>query len=205
LHEEEQKYIETFLIRDKDISGLRVGSPFKKGPGSPTKINKIRHQDSLLKGPESPLNSKGNSKSMGKLSPVRKISGTLQGKVSPKMGNKLQFPEETRNYLSPQGKMYLYQMTSPNKMNDREYVSPKRGPKDTVYDFESIKLRKIQEDTANLKTKNQQPELTTNLSGTPIKSTPKGNLNAPFRAMHDTSPPSSFHHFFKINYHRPWI
>jgi len=39
LHEEEQKYIETFLIRDRDISHLRAGSPFKKGAGSPAKIN----------------------------------------------------------------------------------------------------------------------------------------------------------------------
>ena len=184
---------------------MRVGSPFKKGPGSPTKVNKVRHQDSQLKGPESPLNSKGNLRSIGKSSPVRKTSGTLQGKVSPKVGNKLQFNEETRNYLSPQGKMYLYQMASPNKKNDREYVSPKGVQKDTMYNFESIKLQKMQEDSTNLKTKNQQSEPTTNLSGTPIKSVPKGNLNAPFRAMHDTIPPSSYHHFSKINYHRPWI
>lgn len=115
LHEEEKKYIETFLIRDKDISNMRVGSPFKKGPGSPAKINKIRHQDSQLKGPESPLGSKGNLKFAGKLSPLRKTSDSLQAKVSPKIGNKLQFADETRNYLSPKGRMYFSQMTTPTK------------------------------------------------------------------------------------------
>ncbi len=66
-------------------------------------------------------------------------------------------------------------------MNNREYISPKVVPKDTVYNFESIRLQKIQE--------NQQTEPTR--GGTPIKSVPKGNLNAQFRAMHDTSPPSN--------------
>ena len=104
MHEEEQKYIETFLIRERDISHLRAGSPFKKGPGSPAKINKPRNQDSQLKGPGSPLIGKNISKSLGPMSPIRKTSGSLQAK-SPKIGNKLQFSDEIGNYQSPKTKM----------------------------------------------------------------------------------------------------
>jgi len=163
LHEEEQKYIETFLIRDRDISHLRVGSPFKKGAGSPAKINKLRHQDSQLKGSESPLLGKNIPKSLGKMSPVRKTSSSLQGKTSPKVGVKLQFSDELGSYQSPKTKM--------------EYTSPKRAQNEAqskVYNFESLRLQKIQEENSNSKTK------------TPEKLDSRGNLNTKFRAMHDT-------------------
>jgi len=168
LHEEEQKYIETFLIRDRDISHLRAGSPFKKGAGSPAKINKFRNQDSQLKGPDSPLIGKNISKSLGKMSPVRKTSASLQGKTSPKVGSKLQFSDEIGNYQSPKTKL--------------EYTSPKRVQNEAqskVYNFESIRLQKIQEEDSNSKTK------------TPEKLDSRGNLNAKFRAMHDTKPSST--------------